>query len=206
MQDSSGEVAALRRKLEALNYIDGLDSLNAYSAPLAKRLLEDVVHTTERYRSLKMQETRKSYELEGERKKVDLLRQENGRLLKENNELHLARMKEAEAARAKERTDWLAKKRTEDELAELRFWKTQAVVQYESLEKVKNEMQEQLQKKSAGKSDMDTFQRTPFAGSSPRLQVSDALVKQLRCKKHVLMHRLLIVYTEETFARTKDLM
>lgn len=151
MQDAPGEIAALRRKLEALNYIEGLDSVNAYSAPLTKRLLDDVVHTTERYRSLKMQETRKSYELESERKKAELLRQENGRLLKENNELHLARMKDAEAGRAKERSSWLAQKKMEDELAELQFWKTQAAGRFESLEKEKDGLQLQLQKQLGGR-------------------------------------------------------
>lgn len=150
VQDAPGEIAALKRKLEALNYIEGLDGVNAYSAPLTKRLLDDVVHTTERYRSLKMQETRKSYELESERKKAELLRQENGRLLKENNELHLARMKDAEAGRAKERSSWLAQKKMEDELAELRFWKMQAGGRFESLEKEKDGLHLQLQKQLAG--------------------------------------------------------
>jgi hypothetical protein len=50
----------LRRKLEALNYHDALD---ASSAPLVARLVDDLVRTTDSYRSVKAQCARHAQEV-----------------------------------------------------------------------------------------------------------------------------------------------
>jgi len=42
----------LKRKLDALNYVEPVDE---FSEPLVQRLLDDLVHTTESYRGLKHQ-------------------------------------------------------------------------------------------------------------------------------------------------------
>ena len=44
-------LGALKRKLEAMQYTDALD---VRSAPLVERLVEDLLHTTESYRALKV--------------------------------------------------------------------------------------------------------------------------------------------------------
>ena len=48
----ANEIDMLQRKLAALSYHEPLD---AASAPLASRLLDDLIHTTESYRQLKLQ-------------------------------------------------------------------------------------------------------------------------------------------------------
>ncbi len=50
----------LRRKLESLNYTDRLD---AASAPLVSRLVEDLVKTTDSYRGIKLQASKYAQEI-----------------------------------------------------------------------------------------------------------------------------------------------
>mmetsp|Transcript_29155 Transcript_29155/g.93114 ORF Transcript_29155/g.93114 Transcript_29155/m.93114 type:complete len:105 (-) Transcript_29155:99-413(-) len=59
--------ALLRRKLEALNYSESLDPS---SAPLAEKLVDDLVHTTESYRALKIRCSKQTHELEAWNSKV----------------------------------------------------------------------------------------------------------------------------------------
>lgn len=53
--------ALLARKLEALNYNDQLDPV---SAPLVQKLVDDLVHTTESYRALKLKNAKAGQEVE----------------------------------------------------------------------------------------------------------------------------------------------
>jgi hypothetical protein len=50
----------LRRKLEALSYNEPLDAL---SAPLASRLIDDLVRTTDSHRSVKLQAAKYAQEI-----------------------------------------------------------------------------------------------------------------------------------------------
>ena len=54
-------LGALKRKLEAMQYTDALD---VRSAPLVERLVEDLLHTTESYRALKIRNSRTLQDLE----------------------------------------------------------------------------------------------------------------------------------------------
>ena len=49
------QLVALKRKLESLQYRDDFDRR---SAPLVQKLLDDLVHTTESYRALKVRRGR----------------------------------------------------------------------------------------------------------------------------------------------------
>jgi hypothetical protein len=53
--------ALLSRKLEALNYTDPLEPV---SAPLVQKLVDDLVHTTESYRALKLKNAKAGQEVE----------------------------------------------------------------------------------------------------------------------------------------------
>jgi hypothetical protein len=64
---TEAQVVALRRKLEALGYSDGLD---AASAQLVQKLTDDLVHTTDSYRTLKLQCARQAQELSVQNDKV----------------------------------------------------------------------------------------------------------------------------------------
>lgn len=54
------QLLALRRKLEALGYTQPLDPV---SGPLVQALVDDLVHTTESYRQLKLQCAKQAQEL-----------------------------------------------------------------------------------------------------------------------------------------------
>lgn len=54
------QLTLLKRKLEALNYTQPLENT---SAPLVQALVEDLVHTTESYRALKLQTSRQGQEI-----------------------------------------------------------------------------------------------------------------------------------------------
>lgn len=61
----------LRRKLEALNYTERLD---AASAPLVSRLVDDLVRTTDSYRSAKLQSGKFAQEISTFNTKVRVAR------------------------------------------------------------------------------------------------------------------------------------
>ena len=53
-------ITLLKRKLQALNYTQPLDNS---SAALVEALVDDLVHTTESYRALKLQASRQGQEI-----------------------------------------------------------------------------------------------------------------------------------------------
>jgi hypothetical protein len=59
--------AALRRRLEALGYSEALEG---QSVPLVSKLVDDLVHTTESYRSLKINCARQATEINAFEQKV----------------------------------------------------------------------------------------------------------------------------------------
>ena len=63
----SHRLSQLRKKLQALQYKEGLDDS---SAPLVEKLVADLLHTTESYRDLKLQVATKAQELEDGHNKV----------------------------------------------------------------------------------------------------------------------------------------
>ena len=58
---NANALAQLQRKLQALHYTDPLDHS---SAPLAQKLVDDLLQATESYRGLKLQSAARQQELE----------------------------------------------------------------------------------------------------------------------------------------------
>ncbi len=56
----SHRLSQLRKKLQALQYKEGLDDS---SAPLVEKLVTDLLHTTDSYRDLKLPAVPKGYKL-----------------------------------------------------------------------------------------------------------------------------------------------
>lgn len=63
----SHRLSQLRKKLQALQYKEGLDDS---SAPLVEKLVADLLHTTDSYRDLKLQVATKAQELDDGHNKV----------------------------------------------------------------------------------------------------------------------------------------
>ena len=61
------KLSQLRKKLEALNYKQPLETV---SAPLVDKLVTDLLHTTDSYRDLKLQVAKKSQDIEDSHHKV----------------------------------------------------------------------------------------------------------------------------------------
>lgn len=61
------KLSQLRKKLEALNYKQPLETV---SAPLVDKLVADLLHTTDSYRDLKLQVAKKSQDIEDNQHKV----------------------------------------------------------------------------------------------------------------------------------------
>ena len=151
----------LRRKLEALSYTEKLD---ATSGALVERLVDDLVHTTESYRTLKMQAAKQAAETEACQSKVEVLKKDNARLLQENNSLHMGLIARSEHEDAVEKTSSLAQRKMEDEMAELLFFKSESVGKMKSLESENDALKKRAQsllaaanettKRAAGVDDM----------------------------------------------------
>eukprot|EP00803_Ostreobium_quekettii_P006651 evm.model.scf_534.11 EVM.evm.TU.scf_534.11 scf_534:64730-78765(+) len=125
------ELTLLKRKLEALNYTQDVD---ASSAPLVQALVEDLVHTTESYRALKLQSSRQGQEIHQFNNQVEVLRKDAGRLTAENNALHVELIKDAEKLQKAERDHYQESKRLDSQIAELAYWRNQTVEKFRSLE------------------------------------------------------------------------
>ena len=64
---NANALSQLQRKLQALHYTDPLDRS---SAPLAQKLVDDLLQATESYRGLKLQSAARQQELEQNESKV----------------------------------------------------------------------------------------------------------------------------------------
>lgn len=115
--------AALRRKLEALGYADALDE---HSVPLVSKLVDDLVHTTESYRSLKITCARQATELQAFQQKLEGSQQVANQLQAEQAQLHGLLVKANEHSGRVETEAYQQAKRLEDRIAELAFWKQAA--------------------------------------------------------------------------------
>lgn len=81
------------------------------SAPLIARLVEDLVHTTESYRSLKLGLAKRGQEAEQWQSKADALRRDAERVLQENNRLHMDMLEMTEKLQQRDRAEFVAQVR-----------------------------------------------------------------------------------------------
>ncbi|GFR41794.1 hypothetical protein Agub_g2559, partial [Astrephomene gubernaculifera] len=129
------QLAVLRRKLEALSYSDPLD---ATSAPLVQKLVEDLVHTTDSYRVIKQQCAKQAQEIAAFDTRLEAVRQESVRLQSENSQLHVLVMQHAERHDKQAKEHYQACKRLEDTIAELSYWKHHALEKLQAAERENN--------------------------------------------------------------------
>ena len=124
----------MKRKLEALNY-DG--DLDPKSAPLAEKLVDDLLNATNSYKSLKLRLTKQSKAQDNWEAKLMTLKQEkNAALLEENSQLRLQLIHNDELCDEKLRRAFAESCKLQRSVTELKFWKEQAIqrnVQFERL-------------------------------------------------------------------------
>jgi hypothetical protein len=135
------QLTLLRRKLEALNYTQ---PLHPASAPLVDSLVSDLVRTTDSYRQLKLQSAQQAQEIAGFNTKLEVVRQESGRLLSENNQLHLELIKQAEKHGRQEKEGYLASKKLEGQVADLSYWKQHNQERLEALDRENAQLKQKL--------------------------------------------------------------
>ena len=85
--------------------------LTVESAPLIARLTEDLIHTTESYRTLKLGLAKQGQEAEQWQTKADALKRDAERVLQENNRLHMDMLNMTETLQKRERQEYEAQVR-----------------------------------------------------------------------------------------------
>uniref|UniRef100_A0A7S0UMS0 Uncharacterized protein n=1 Tax=Polytomella parva TaxID=51329 RepID=A0A7S0UMS0_9CHLO len=118
------QLYSLRQKLDALSFNDPLDPI---SAPLVSKLVEDLVDATESYRTLKLQCSQQEQEKQDFKHQMEAMRNECARLQTENSQLQVSLIKESEQAASVRKESYQAAKRLEDRVAELMYWREQAL-------------------------------------------------------------------------------
>lgn len=136
------QLTMLRRKLEALNYNQ---PLHADSAPLAENLVSDLVRTTESYRQCKLQCAQQAQEIASFNTKLEVVRQESGRLLNENNQLHLELIKQAEKHDKKDQQNYLSVKKLEGQVSDLAYYKQHHKERMEALDEENAQLKHRLE-------------------------------------------------------------
>lgn len=159
----------LKRQLTVLNYQDSFDSS---SYDLVKKLVTDLVHTTETYQNLKHQSFEQHQEISAFRSKVmgayvhtepknaeptlrdclsasfpfqiDAIKKDSARVVRENNSLHVQLIQRDEELNSQQATHYQRVKELEREISELSFWKHQATTRLEQSERGKSEVTERL--------------------------------------------------------------
>ena len=91
---------SLRNRLQCLRYHQ---PLGLETAPLCEALLSDLEQSNSLLTACQDKVETHARELIDAQKRIHPLRQENGRLLRENNQLHLALIEDRETAKAKHR-------------------------------------------------------------------------------------------------------
>eukprot|EP00892_Ulva_mutabilis_P000683 jgi/Ulvmu1/10615/UM065_0072.1 len=134
-------VGLLKRQLQVLNYTDPFD-ISSYD--LVKNLVTDLVHTTETYQNLKQESAEQQHEIASFRSKIDAIKKDSSRVVRENNALHAQLIQRDEESTAQQALHYQRVKELEGEIAELSFWKHQTCSRMEQSEKVNAELRERL--------------------------------------------------------------
>lgn len=75
---------------------------------------------------------------------IDAIKKDSARVVRENNSLHAQLIQHAEASNAQQTAHYHKVKELESEIAELSFWKHQAMGRLEQSEKCTSELKERL--------------------------------------------------------------
>ncbi len=136
------QLTMLRRKLEALNYTH---PLHPGCAPLVDNLVSDLVRTTESYRQCKLQCAQQAQEIASFNTKLEVVRQESGRLLNENNQLHIELIKQAEKHDKKDQQSYLTVKKMEGQVSDLTYYKQHHKERMEVMDKENTQLKHRLE-------------------------------------------------------------
>ena len=130
------------------------------------------MEATNSYRSLKIRATKQTQELEAWSSKMEVMKRENGKVLKENSLLHMELIKKDEACDEKLRAAAAEARELENVVAELGFWKRQHVEKYATLEREYEACKEKLNDVITG---TYAFSKVPGEDIKARMELSEAL-------------------------------
>ncbi|KAJ3300836.1 hypothetical protein HK104_000030 [Borealophlyctis nickersoniae] len=149
--DSAGDAyRLLRHRLDQLDY---KEQLPHDAVPLVRKLLADLIRSTETARRFKNEAEMKERDKGGIEEQVAPLRQEIARLTAENNHLHSDLIRLADERDARERRTAQAARRMESQAADLRFMTSQYAhrieVEQKRVEEARSKAEEAMAKMGA---------------------------------------------------------
>ena len=134
--------------------------------------MDDLVNATNSYRSLKIRVTKQSQEIEAWQSKMEIMKRENGKALKENSLLHMELIKKDEACDERLRAAAAEQRKLEDQIAELHFWKQQQIERHLELEKNHEGVKQKLNDVITGSY---AFSKVPGEDIKARMELTEAL-------------------------------
>ena len=123
---------------------NGIEALRKAPPSLVDQLVGDLRQSQELQMGLKLQAVNQAQHIAERKLCIDVLQQECTRLQRDNNELHLQIIRDAETHDKLQKEQYLQYKSTEDRLAELTFWKRQAVLRFLDYEKENDMLKKKL--------------------------------------------------------------
>ena len=127
---------------------------------------------TNSYRSLKIRVTKQAQEIEAWQSKMEVMKRESGKALRENSLLHVELIKKDEACDERLRAAAAEQRKLEDQVAELHFWKQQQTERHLELEKNHEGVKAKLNDVITGSY---AFSKVPGEDIKARMELSEAL-------------------------------
>ena len=116
--------------------------------------------------------TKQSQEIEAWQSKMEIMKRENGKALKENSLLHMELIKKDEACDERLRAAAAEQRKLEDQIAELHFWKQQQIERHLELEKNHEGVKQKLNDVITGSY---AFSKVPGEDIKARMELTEAL-------------------------------
>lgn len=139
--------------------------------------MDDLVEATNSYRSLKIRVTKQQQDIESWSSKMEVMRRENGKALKENSALHMELIRKDEVCDERLRSAADESRALENAVAELGFWKRAQIEKYASLESNFEACKEKLNDVITG---TYAFSKVPGEDIKARMDLSHALQQAVR--------------------------
>ena len=133
---------SLRNRLQCLRYHQ---PLGIETAPLCEALLHDLEQSNSLLTACQDKVETHARELIDAQKRIHPLRQENGRLLRENNQLHLALIEDRETAKAKHKQTAAMMNKLQGKLSESMFVSSQLRQRVRTLEADNQALRDRLE-------------------------------------------------------------
>ena len=135
------------------------------------------MEATNSYRSLKIRVTKQQQDIESWSSKMEVMRRENGKALKENSALHMELIRKDEVCDERLRSAADESRALENAVAELGFWKRAQIEKYASLESNFEACKEKLNDVITG---TYAFSKVPGEDIKARMDLSHALRQAVR--------------------------